>query len=164
MQCKMTWESDDWFSSSWITKYSLTPRRSRQVQEVTEVLRQKLTANKKRKIQVWWDRQNYPGKKQISSSCTVQVSLLISSCVLFFSCSNWTRTRLPYPLLKVIVIYPIPALFIIHLLIWNFILQTSCYRKSFEKCLLWPLRCLLKRNVILKYNCAADLAHWCLTE
>lgn len=105
-------------------------------------------------------------EKKYISNIAVQLRCLFWFQVVyfFFSCSNWTRTCLPYPLPKVIVTYPIPALFIIHLLIWNFILQTSCYWKSFEKCLLWPLRCLLKRNIILKYNCAADLAHWCLTE
>lgn len=46
----------------------------------------------------------------------------------------------------------------------EFHLANNCYWKSFEKCLLWPLKCLLKGNIILKYNCAADLAHWCLTE
>lgn len=125
----------------------------------------KVTSKQKKKNQSMVGQTELSRKKNnLKYSCTAQVSLLISSRVLFFSCSNWTRTCLPYPLLKVIVIYPIPALFIIHLLIWNFILQTSCYWKSFEKCLLWPLRCLLKRNIILKYNCAADLAHWCLTE
>lgn len=55
------------------------------MQEVTEVLKKSYQQTKKRKTQVWWDTQNYPGKKiYLKYSCTAQVSLLISSRVLFF--------------------------------------------------------------------------------